>query len=397
MPTKVLSVIGTRPEAIKLAPVIRALTGAAGRGVVSTVCTTGQHREMLHQALQVFGITPDLALDLMVANQSPARAAAGILAAMDDVIRSEQPDWVLVQGDTTTVAAAALAAFYNGIRVGHVEAGLRTYDKRAPFPEEGNRRVTGVVADLHFAPTERARQHLLQEQTPPGTIVVTGNTGIDALHWVAGQPSSPDARMWLDRAGLGAGRRLVLVTAHRRENFGAPLGRVCDAIRRLAQRYRDDITVLYPVHLNPRVLEPVRANLADVPNVLLAPPLDYATLVHVMAHAYLVMTDSGGIQEEAPGLGVPVLVFRDVTERPEAVEAGSVRLVGTDTATILSEAARVLDHPDIHADMAHAVNPYGDGQAAGRIVSALLNEPSSPFVALPRPRCADARRLRPAC
>jgi len=288
---------------------------------------------------------------------------------------------VLVQGDTTTAAAAAWAAYYARARVGHVEAGLRTYDKWQPFPEEINRRIVGTIADLHFAPTQRSCDNLLREGVPPQQILVTGNTVIDALHWVAGRPWTPlhagrevGARI---ESLLGGGSDLVLVTAHRRENFGAPLEQICAAIRELALRYRDRLRFVYPVHPNPQVWEPVHRQLAGLSNVILLPPLDYVSLVHVMKHAVLVLTDSGGLQEEAPGLGVPVLVLREVTERPEGVEAGTVKLVGTRRERIVAETIRLLDDADAYAAMARAVNPYGDGSAAGRIVRRLLQDTPS--------------------
>ncbi len=373
---KVLVVIGTRPEGIKLAPVVRELRDRPG--VECVVCVTAQHREMLDRVLETFEITPDHDLGIMTENQTPARVAAAVLRGLEPVLEAERPDWVLVQGDTTTVAAAALAAYYGRTRVGHVEAGLRTGDRWRPFPEEINRRVAGAIADLHFAPTAAARANLLREGVPPEAVVVTGNPVVDALRWVAAQPPPPAARELLARTGVLAGRRLVLVTAHRRESFGPGIAAICRALRELVETVAD-LTVLYPVHPNPNVRRPVHRFLGGVPNVVLTEPLDYPTLVHVMARAVLVLTDSGGIQEEAPGLGKPVLVLREVTERPEAVEAGVARLVGTDPDRIVSEAARLLTDPAEYGRMARAVNPYGDGEAARRIVSALLGEPVAPF------------------
>jgi UDP-N-acetylglucosamine 2-epimerase (non-hydrolysing) len=390
---KVLTVLGTRPEAIKLAPVIRELRRRAGSGLQSAICTTAQHRDLLDQALALFGLVPDHDLAVMERDQALTAVAAAVLARLEPVLALERPDWVLVQGDTTTVAAAALAAYYAGARVGHVEAGLRTGDKWQPFPEEINRRVASVLADLHFAPTEGARDNLLREAVPPAQIIVTGNPVIDALHWMADLPSPREVGDVLLHAGIRCGeaaapegsatqtpaRRLILVTAHRRENFGAPLEAVCAALRDVAERYAGAVQVVYAVHPNPNVCEPVHRLLDGVPNVTLTPPLAYSTLVHLMRQAYLVLTDSGGIQEEAPGLGVPVLVLRDVTERPEAVEAGTVRLVGTERAAIVAETCRLLDNPAAHARMAQAVNPYGDGRASSRIVAALLGESVEPF------------------
>ena len=371
---RVLSVFGTRPEAIKMAPVIRELERRSQSGVESLVCVTGQHREMLDQVLELFGITPDYDLAVMEENQTLAGVAAAVLARLEPVLRQVKPDWVLVQGDTTTVAAASLAAFYARARVGHVEAGLRTYDKWQPFPEEINRRVAGVVADLHFAPTERSRQNLLREGIPAERILVTGNPVIDALHWVASLPS--DGKLpGGDLSTLAPPHaRVILVTAHRRENLGRPLENICLALRELAARYGDALRIIYPVHLNPNVRGPVHQLLGEVPNIILLPPLDYLPLVHLMRRAHLVLTDSGGIQEEAPGLGKPVLVLRDVTERPEAVEAGTVRLVGTEQSRIVAETERLLEDPVEYQRMARAVNPYGDGHAAERIVDALTQQ-----------------------
>lgn len=373
---KVLSVFGTRPEAIKMAPVVRELR-CHPKTIVSKVCVTAQHRKMLDQVLELFDISPDYDLNVMAENQTPTQAASAILKELESVLQAERPDWVLVQGDTTTVAAAALAAFYARVKVGHVEAGLRTRDKWQPFPEEINRRVAGVVADLHFAPTAWARDNLLKEGVPPDTVWVTGNPVIDALRWVAAQPATPETATRLRQLGLLNGEvrpatRTVLVTAHRRENFGAPLEQVCLALRDLAERYHGAVRFIYPVHLNPNVQEPVYRLLGDAPHITLTEPLDYLSLVHVMKRAHLALTDSGGIQEEAPGLGVPVLVLRDVTERPEGVEAGTVRLVGPHRERIVTETVRLLDSPAEYERMARAVNPYGDGQAAQRIVEAVL-------------------------
>jgi UDP-N-acetylglucosamine 2-epimerase (non-hydrolysing) len=370
---KVLSIFGTRPEAIKLAPVLKELERSPQR-VQSVVCVTAQHRQMLDQVLSLFAIRADHDLDVMQASQTPTQVAASVLTRLEPVLAREKPDWVLVQGDTTTVMAASLAAFYAQVRVGHVEAGLSTCDKWQPFPEEINRRVAGVAADLHFAPTAWARDNLLREGVSPTAIHVTGNPVIDALQWVAAQPVPPSLSHWLEERRLlrGAGPRLILVTAHRRENFGQPLEQICRAVRELAARYADEVCLLYPVHLNPNVQEVAYRLLGNLPNVILTEPLDYLTLVQVLRRTALVLTDSGGLQEEAPGLGVPVLVLRDVTERPEGVEAGTVRLVGSDQERIVAETARLLDHPEEYARMAQAINPYGDGRAAKRIVEALF-------------------------
>ncbi|MDI7275711.1 MAG: UDP-N-acetylglucosamine 2-epimerase (non-hydrolyzing) [Anaerolineae bacterium] len=371
---RILTVFGTRPEAIKLAPVIRELQRHSERGLESLVCVTGQHRQMLDQVLRLFGITPDYDLAVMEENQTLAQVAAAVLAGLEPILEEQRPDWVLVQGDTTTVAAASLAAFYARARVGHVEAGLRTHDKWRPFPEEINRRVASVVADLHFAPTERSRRNLLQEGVPAGRVLVTGNPVIDALHWVAAQPF--DGRLpGGDLAALTPpDARVILVTAHRRENLGAPLESICLALRDLAARYDGRLRIIYPVHLNPNVWEPVHRLLGEAPNVTLLPPLEYLPLVHLMRRADLVLTDSGGIQEEAPGLGKPVLVLREVTERPEAVEAGTVRVIGTTRERIIEETVRLLEDRAEYDRMARAVNPYGDGHAAERIVGALLQQ-----------------------
>lgn len=372
---KVLSVFGTRPEAIKMAPVVRALQ--AQKTVEARICTTAQHREMLDQVLDLFQIKPDYDLNLMRENQSLSELSAAIFTGLEPVISEFRPEWVLVQGDTTTVAITALLAYYHHVRVGHVEAGLRTHDKWQPFPEEINRRVAGVAADLHFAPTEWARQNLLHEGVGAQAIVVTGNPVIDALHFVAAREQPRYVTDLLNRIGVdGVGRSvadkhkaLILVTAHRRENFGKPLENICLALKDLAAR--GDVEIVYAVHLNPNVDGPVRARLGKVPHVTLTPPLDYLPLVHLMKRAKLILTDSGGIQEEAPAFGVPVLVLREVTERPEGVEGGSLKLVGTDRARIVAEANRLLDDPASHARMAKATNPYGDGHAAEKIVKAL--------------------------
>jgi UDP-N-acetylglucosamine 2-epimerase (non-hydrolysing) len=366
-PLKVLTVFGTRPEAVKLGPVIRELARHPAR-ITSRVLVTAQHRDMLDQVLRVFGIVPDYDLDVMQDNQTPTQVAATVLARLEPILRDERPDWVLVQGDTTTVAAAALGAFYAGCQVGHVEAGLRTGDRWQPFPEEINRRIAGVIADRHFAPTERARDNLLREDVPAERILLTGNPGIDALRWITAQPEPDEVRPL-----LGAYPRTILVTAHRRENFGEPLESICLALRDLVLRYDGQVQVVYPVHRNPNVWGPVHQLLGDVPHITLRPPLDYLPNLHLMRRAYLVITDSGGIQEEATGLGVPALVLREVTERPEGVEAGALRIVGTDRGRIVTEASRLLDDPAEYARMANAKNPFGDGHAAEYIVASLLD------------------------
>ena len=377
---KVLSVFGTRPEAIKLGPILRELDRRAPDGIESVVCVTAQHREMLDQVLDLFEVRPHYDLDLMGHNQTLIGIASVILARLEAVLATERPDWMLVQGDTTTVMAAALAGFYARVRVGHVEAGLRTFDRFQPFPEEINRRMASVLSDLHFAPTTTSRDNLLREGIDAETVLVTGNPVIDALLWVASLPTPPDVERLLERLGLhDRSRRLVLVTAHRRENFGAPIEEICLALRDLAARYEGRVQIVYPVHLNPNVQEPAHRLLDGVPHLTLLGPLDYLTLVQLMKRASVILTDSGGIQEEAPSLGVPVLVLRNVTERPEAVEAGTVRVVGTDRARIVEETVWLLDDPAHHAEMARAINPYGDGQAAPRIVGALLGETVTPW------------------
>jgi UDP-N-acetylglucosamine 2-epimerase (non-hydrolysing) len=369
---RVLVIFGTRPEAVKMAPVIKELKKHPDR-IETRVCVTAQHREMLDQVLQAFDITPDIDLNLMQPNQNLAQLTARIFTELDPVLKAERPDWLLVQGDTTTVMAAALLGYYNQVNIGHVEAGLRTFDKWQPFPEEINRRVAGVVADLHFAPTENNRRNLLREGIPDEIIRVTGNTAIDALHLIIQQPTPEETVHILKQAGVSPGdRRLVLVTAHRRENFGQPILDICKALKQLADQYRDEITLVYPVHLNPNIQEPVYNELSEVDNIILLPPLDYLPLIHLMKHATLILTDSGGIQEEAPSLGIPTLVLRERTERQEGVTAGTLKLVGTEPEAIVTAAQELLDVPEAYAAMSGAVNPYGDGHAAERIVSALL-------------------------
>ena len=367
---RVLSIFGTRPEAVKMAPVIRRL--ASEPRVESVVCVTAQHREMLDQVLDLFSIRPDFDLDLMRPDQPLADLTAALFTGLDPVLHQVRPDWVLIQGDTTSAMAASLLAYYHRARVGHVEAGLRTGDKWQPFPEEINRRVAGTIADLHFAPTDWARQNLLHEGVPPERVIVTGNPVIDALRDVAARHYDVTKG---PLAAIPWERRVILVTAHRRENFGRPLENIFTALRTLAETYPKDIHLVYPVHLNPNVRGPAHRLLGNLPYVSLIEPLDYLPMVHLMKRAYLVVTDSGGLQEEAPALGTPVLVLREVTERPEAIEAGTARLVGTDPATILSETRRLLDDPAARQAMAHAANPYGDGHAAERIVKALVQAP----------------------
>jgi len=370
-PLRVLSIFGTRPEAVKMAPVVARLRQEK---VQSLVCVTAQHREMLDQVLKLFSIQPDVDLDLMKPDQTLAGLTAAVFDKLDPVLEQLQPDWVLVQGDTTTVMAAGLAAYYRQIRVGHVEAGLRTGDKWQPFPEEINRRIAGTVADLHFAPTEKARSNLLLENVPAERILVTGNTVIDALQDIAARPYTFSAG---PLANLDPQRRVILVTAHRRENFGRPLQDILSALRRIAETYAEKITMVYPVHLNPNVRQPVHEQLGNIPNIILTEPLDYLTMIHLMKRSTLVLTDSGGLQEQAPALGKPVLVLRDKTERHEAIKAGTARLVGTDPAAIFAETRLLLEDAEAYQMMARAVNPFGDGHAAERITAALLNYPNA--------------------
>ena len=370
---RILSVVGTRPEAVKMAMVARTLSAADG--IEHELCITAQHREMLDSVLRLFDLKPDYDLDVMTPEQDLTDVTGAVLNGMRGVLAEAKPDRVLVQGDTTTVLATALAAFYAGIPVGHVEAGLRTGDMSAPWPEEMNRRLADALSDRHYAPTETARKRLIDEGLPDPGIVVTGNTVIDALlHVVRRLDSDPELRTEASaRIPLPeGGRRLILVTGHRRESFGAGFEAICRAIAQISTRH--DVEIVYPVHLNPRVREPVFRHLADLPNVHLIEPLDYLAFVHLMNEAYLILTDSGGIQEEAPSLGKPVLVMRDTTERPEAVAAGTVRLVGTDAERITTETARLLDEQNTYAAMARIHHPYGDGRASKRILEDLIGD-----------------------
>lgn len=358
-----------------MAPVVQQLERHPER-IRSIVCVTAQHRQMLDQVLDLFAIRPDFDLDLMKPNQTLSQITASVIERLAPVILETKPDWILVQGDTTTVMAASLVGFYHKVRIGHVEAGLRTFDKYGPFPEEINRRIADVIADLCFVPTERARQNLLAEGVADRQIRLTGNTVIDALL----QVRSADYR-WEDGplAGVPRDRRLVLVTAHRRESFGQKLHDVCTAIKTLAERYAD-CHFVYPVHPNPNVQTPAYDILSRQSNISLIQPLDYLPLVHLMKSCRLILTDSGGIQEEAPSLGVPVLVLREETERPEGVEAGAARLVGTNQGRIIAEASRLLEDAEEHRKMSTVRNPYGDGHAAARIVEALIEPTGGPGV-----------------
>lgn len=373
---KVLVVFGTRPEAIKMAPVVHALQSQAS--IETILCVTAQHRQMLDQVLELFELTPDIDLDIMKPGQDLAAVTSRVLLGLRDTLTSVQPSAVLVHGDTSTALASAMAAFYSGIPVGHVEAGLRTYDMQAPFPEEFNRQVISKVAHWHFAPTEKSRANLLAEAVAPAKIMVTGNTVIDALLWTLARTNKRQANdavtAQIDQLIPFAWQKtpFLLMTGHRRENFGLGFIHICDAIRALATKY-PDLPVIYPVHLNPQVQEPVLSRLGDLPNVHLIAPLDYEPFALLLKHCHLVLTDSGGIQEEAPSLGKPVLVMRDTTERPEAVEAGTVKLVGTDTQAIVSAVSKLLDDPAHYLAMSEAHNPYGDGHAATRIAQVIAN------------------------
>lgn len=363
---RLLTIIGTRPEAIKMAPVILELQHATDR-FHHTLVSTAQHREMLDQVLTVFGITPDVDLGLMQPNQTLADLTARALMTLTKVFAEHRPALVLLQGDTTTVMAAALAAFYQRIPVAHVEAGLRTFDRQNPFPEEINRRIASVLGDLHFAPTARARANLLAEGVPAESIFVTGNTIVDALrHMPLADAFASES---LRRLPL-VGRRLIVVTAHRRENHGAPLRNICRALRTLVEKFAD-VTIVYPVHLNPNVRQVVNADLGGAPAIHLIDPLPYPDLLRLLARSELILTDSGGIQEEAPSLHKPVLVLRETTERPEVIEVGAGQLVGTDTDRIVTAASRLLTDRAAYERMINVVNPFGDGHSAARIVQIL--------------------------
>ncbi len=349
-----------------MAPVIQAMAARPDL-FQSQVCVTAQHRSMLDQTLRLFNIVPGHDLDIMAPDQSPTQVAAAVLSKLEPILGSEQPDWVLLQGDTTTTAAAALAAFYAGVKIGHVEAGLRTKDKTQPFPEEINRRIVSLLADLHFAATDGAQRNLLAEGISRDSILITGNPVIDALQSMLRRP--PPTQI---AALAHSARKLILVTAHRRENFGRPLENICGALLEIAGRYREEIQLVYPVHQNPNVCEPVRRLLAGAPNITLTDPLDYLSLVHLANSAYMIVTDSGGLQEEGPSLGKPVLVLRNVTERPETVTAGTARVIGFETETIVAEISRLLDNNEAYRSMSTPNNLYGDGKASARILEGLL-------------------------
>ena len=381
---KIMLVFGTRPEAIKMAPLVKELQKHADK-CKTIVCVTGQHREMLDQVLKIFEIVPDYDLNIMKQGQDLYDVTARVLVGMRDVLKEAEPDGVLVHGDTTTSMAAAMAAFYQQIPVGHVEAGLRTHNIYSPWPEEMNRQITGRIAVFDFAPTALSRQNLISENVEDSKITVTGNTVIDALYWVVDKiknDASLDAELekQLAQAGydvrrLGNGRRLVLITGHRRENFGDGFINICKAIKDLAAKYQD-VDFVYPMHLNPNVRRPIHEvfgeNLSDLGNMFFIEPLEYLSFVYLMEKSDIVLTDSGGIQEEAPGLGKPVLVMRDTTERPEALTAGTVKLVGTDYDKIVGEVSMLLDDAEAYDRMSRAVNPYGDGKACQRIAQVLI-------------------------
>lgn len=370
MSKRILLTFGTRPEAIKMAPLVKRFQSESG--IECLVCVTGQHRQMLDQVLDLFAIEPDFDLNVMKRGQDLYDVTTSILTGMRDVISRSKPDMVFVHGDTTTTMASTLAAFYQQVPIAHVEAGLRTGNLLAPWPEEANRKVTGSLANLHFAPTVRARENLLAENVPDDEIFVTGNTVIDALLEVRGVLSSDSvhkANALRALPKVEEGRRLILVTGHRRESFGGGFERICSALAQIASE-RGDVEIVYPVHLNPSVREPASRLLTGISNIKLIEPLDYLPFVSLMDQAYLIITDSGGIQEEAPSLGKPVLVMRETTERQEAVDAGVVLLVGTDTAAIVEGVSRLLDDKELYTRMSHATNPYGDGRACDRIVNA---------------------------
>jgi len=378
---RVLCVFGTRPEAIKMAPVIKELKKHPDY-FETRICVTAQHREMLDQMLKLFSISPDVDLNLMETNQTLSELTSRVLLKMTEVLQEEQPDWVLIQGDTTTVMAAALAAFYLRIPVGHIEAGLRTLDKYSPFPEEINRRIVTVLATYHFAPTKRAQERLIAEGVGPENVFLTGNTVVDALRWILESPVSEEAKKLFAELGLPDPAvakvedlpfKLILVTAHRRESFGPSFESLCRGLRAIAER-NEDVVLLYPVHLNPNVREPVMKILSDHPRIKLIDPLPYEPFVRLMDIAYLILTDSGGIQEEASVLGKPVLVLREITERPELIEAGIGKIVGTDAERILMETEIILKNSDVYRAMAQMAALFGDGRAAERIVKILIGD-----------------------
>lgn len=386
---RVLTVVGTRPEALKMASVIRALKKQDALETI--LCSTGQHREMLATAFAEMKIAPDVDLDLMTPGHTLAGFLGRALPALDDLMRELKPDHVLVQGDTASVVAGAMAAFYNGARVGHVEAGLRSHDRRSPFPEEVNRRIAGVTADLHFAPTRGAAANLLREGVDESSVFVTGNTIIDTVKWVAARAADIELPV-----ALRPGARLILLTAHRRESFGDGIRQLCEAIVELADQH-DDVEIVYPVHLNPNVREPVQQALRGRDRIHLIPPLGYAQFVKLMVMAHVILTDSGGVQEEAPALGKPTLVLRDRTERPEALETGVVRLIGCHRDRIVEETSRLLTDADLYRRMARPSDVFGDGAAGARIADIVANgratlppfRPAAPPHTISRPAAAE--------
>lgn len=365
---KIISILGTRPEVIKLAPVIKEL-GEFPREINSKIIISAQHRKMADQFLRLFNICPDYDLNIMKPNQTIFDVTSRCLKKLEDILEREKPHLVLVQGDTTTAFAASLSAYYLKIKVGHIEAGLRTADKYSPFPEEINRRLVGVIADLHFAPTSGARENLLREGIDPKTIFVTGNTVIDSLLDTA-QKEYHFKEDFIKKI-ISENKRVILVTAHRRESFGRPLRSICEALKEIADSF--DVEIIYPVHFNPQVQKIARRILSGIKNIHLIEPLGYEPFVHLIKRSYLILTDSGGIQEEAPSLGKPVLVLREVTERPEGIKAGAAKLIGLEKAGIVSAAAKLLNSRGVYCKMAGSVNPYGDGKAAERIVKVILN------------------------
>lgn len=368
---RVFILLGTRPEAIKLAPVILTLQGRPQDFEV-IVCSTGQHREMLKQTLDVFGIKPDIDLNLMTPGQTLAGVTSLAISAIDKTLEEQKPDVILVQGDTTSAMCGALAGFYQKIPVGHVEAGLRTGNIYSPFPEEVNRKIIGRIASMHFAPTELSAQNLIDEQTSKDSVYITGNTVVDALQWMRDRlPTQAPEEIQTTVSSTLSDHRLLLVTGHRRESFGDGMASICRALRALADQYTDTV-IVYPVHLNPQVQQPVRSILSDHPRIHLLPPVSYPTLLWLMNQAHLILSDSGGIQEEAPSFGKPLLVLRDTTERPEVVSAGCAKLVGTDESVIMAEASRLLSDVESYSAMAGRKNPFGDGTASQRIADILM-------------------------
>ncbi|MDD4938649.1 MAG: UDP-N-acetylglucosamine 2-epimerase (non-hydrolyzing) [Candidatus Omnitrophica bacterium] len=367
---KILTVFGTRPEVIKLAPVITEIRKNSDK-LACSVCVTGQHRQMTQRLIELFGIKIDYDLDIMAENQTLEHIAVSVLTRMKEIISREKPDFLMVQGDTSTAMAAALAAFYQKVRVIHVEAGLRTSNKLQPYPEEVNRRIIDSLSDLYFAHTASAKDNLVREGVPEENIEITGNTVIDALLDVAGR--DPDPGSFVPQHAPLNGEKIILVTAHRRESFGEPFRDICYALKDIASRY-NNMRIIYPVHLNPNVQKPVREILGSMENISLVEPLDYLPFVHLMKRSYIILTDSGGVQEEAPSLGIPVLVLRQTTERPEAVTAGTVEIIGTQREKIVSAASELIDNSDKYNRMSRAINPYGDGKASQRIIARLLKE-----------------------